>query len=74
MKTKKLRHSWARNPNPYGRLEYACSHCGCLKRWDQVLGFWIYITYSNNVTARPSANVLFNTPTCVHPENSPKPK
>lgn len=62
---KVLQHKWERDPNPWHHIQYICTKCGVLKRWDDTLGRWIYIVYSTNVTARQTANVRYDRPECV---------
>ena len=68
----KLRHSWQPHYNYFNYLEKSCSKCGCIKRWDDYLNRWIFIVENNNVTRRPTNNIVYNRPSCIHPENAAK--
>jgi len=72
MKIKQLNHSWKKHPNPHNYLESMCTKCGCIRRYDDILGSWIFIRDINNVTRRSTRGVSYDRPSCIHPENSPK--
>lgn len=62
---KVLKHKWERDPNPWHHIQYRCTKCGVLKRWDDTLQRWIYVTFSTNVIARTSGTVVYDRPECI---------